>query len=325
MIKVYQLLPGYLLALLILVIALPGCTLPDPGIYKNNQIPKGKQDDFHDLNTQLFQAVESGHEKEVDLLLSADLLAANYNADKIAYRLKSAKYKMVDEYYVVHKHNGSQTFKTGKAYYLNYTSVAREMYIAFYLPDEGDERYMITVVYARYKYGWRVASLAQAQYCINGKTAPDLYRQAKADYNQGYFASAVNNLELAEKCIRPSEVWQYPNETDINDLYSKAIETANETYHFPIVVKAVSTSPRIFRVINQSIPEGTYPAIYYQSAINLKDTVALRKENTAIKNVIEHVLPGITKNKRYILYSAFNEMPSPVKYVKSYDVTDRLQ
>jgi len=184
---------------------------------------------------------------------------------------------------------------------------------------------MISVVYSKYKYGWRVTSIGLEQYTINGQTAPQLYQQAKAEYNQGYYTDALNTMDLATKCTSPSMYWQYSNEKEISDFYVKTIETSTAKCHFPIAVNAIPTTPLIIRVVNQSIPSGTYPAVYYQSNINLKDTAALGKENIALRKVIERFIPGITKNKKYLLYSAFNELPTPVKYVKSYDVTDRLQ
>jgi len=325
MVKIHKRVQICLLAMSALIMVLQGCTPPAPGFYKDGLIPQDKRNDFHDLNKQLFKAILSGHEKEVDLMLSAELLASNYNADKIAYWLKSAKYNMLHEYYIVHKHNSGQYFKADKGYHLNYISVAREMYIAFFLPEGGDDQYMISVAYSKYDYGWRVTSVDLEQYTINGKTALQLYQQAKADYEKGYYIDAVNTMELATKCIKPSPYWQYSNESAMSNFYVKAIETTNNRYHFPMVVNTMPTAPQIIRIINQNIPEGTYPAVYYQSNINLKDTTALKKENIVLSKAIERFIPGITKNKKYILYSAFNELPTPAKYVKSYDVTYRLR
>ncbi|OCX51639.1 hypothetical protein BEL04_16595 [Mucilaginibacter sp. PPCGB 2223] len=307
-----------------LAIAFEACMPPAPGFWKNDKISSGKRDDFHDLNKQLFKAILSGHEKEVDLLLSAELLASNYNADKAAYYLKSQEYSLRDEYYIVHKYRGHQHLKADAQYNLDYAVDTEEMYAAFFLPKGGADQQMITVVYGKYKYGWRVSQIEIDPYTINGKTAPQLYLQARADYNKGYFINAVTTMELAVKCLRPAEMWQWVDEDEISKFYTTAMDGANGHCHFPIKVNEVPTTPVIFRVFNQNIAEGTYPAIYYRSKINLKDTAALRKENTALRKTIGHIFPGITQNNKYLLYSAFNELPTAAKYVKSYDVTDRL-
>lgn len=313
------------IALFVLIISFQACAPPAPGFWKNDKIPEGKRGDFHDLTKQLFTAVLSGHEKEVDLLLSAELLASNYNADKVAYYLKSEQYSLHDEYYIVNKDKSHQLLKADPQYYLDYTSEAKEMYVAFFLPKSGTDQQMITVIYGKYSYGWRVSQIEVAPYTINGKTALQLYQQAKTDYDKGYFINAVTTMELAVKCLRPAEMWQWTKEDTISKFYTKTMDAANEHYHFPVTADAVPTGPSIFRVLNQNIAEGTYPAIYYRSKIDLKDTAALRKENNAVKRVIEHVFPGITQNNKYLLYSAFNELPTGGRYVKSYDVTDKLQ
>lgn len=325
MVKLYKRVQICLPVILGLIIVLQSCAPPAPGFYKDSGIPQGRRDDFHDLNKQLFKAILSGHEKEVDLMLSAELLASNYNADKVAYYLKSQDYSLLDEYYIVHKYQGRQHMNVDPRYNLDYIAVTEEMYMAFFLPKSGDDQYMISVVYSKYKYGWRVTQIGLEQYTINGKTAPQLYQQAKAEYSQGYYTDALNTMDLATKCTSPTPYWQYSNEKEMSDFYVKAIETSTAKSHFPIVVNTIPTAPQIIRVINQSIPEGTFPAVYYQSKINLNDTSALRKENIALRKEIEHFIPGITKNKKCLLYSAFNELPNPAKYVKSFDVTDRLQ
>jgi len=325
MVKIHKRVQICLLAMSALIMVLQGCTPPAPGFYKDGLIPQDKRNDFHDLNKQLFKAILSGHEKEVDLMLSAELLASNYNADKVAYYLKSQNYSLLNEYYVVHKYQGRQHMNVDPQYNLDYIAVTEEMYMAFFLPKGGDDQYMISVVYSKYKYGWRVTSIGLEQYTINGKTAPQLYQQATAEYNQGYYTDALNTMDLATKCTSPSLYWQYSNEKKISDFYVKTIETSTAKCRFPIIVNTIPTAPQIIRVVNQSIPEGTFPAVYYQSKISLNDTAALRKENAALNKAIEHFIPGITKNKKYLLYSAFNELPTPAKYVKSYDVTYRLR
>jgi len=133
MIKLYKTYSCYLFTILVLSFILQGCMPPDPGIWKNEQIPSGRADDFHELTVNLFKAIKADHPKEIELMFSSDMLQGNYNSvtDKIAYHLKSEDYALLDEYYVVHKYKGAQVIKN-KGYDLNYTSIAREMYIAFF-------------------------------------------------------------------------------------------------------------------------------------------------------------------------------------------------
>lgn len=62
---------------------------------------------------------------------------------------------------------------------------------------------------------------------------------------------------------------------------------------------------------------------YPVSLINLKDTIALKKENENIRRVIGKVMPGSDMDNKYIFYSAFNTKPGGGKTVDHYDITDK--
>ena len=60
--------------------------------------------------------------------------------------------------------------------------------------------------------------------------------------------------------------------------------------------------------------------IYQQS--NLNDTVALKIENEKIKKEIGQIFFGLDKEKEYIYYQAYNEMPDGKKLVHLYNFID---
>jgi len=60
------------------------------------------------------------------------------------------------------------------------------MYLSFFIPRTGDNKYMISVIYAKYDYGWKISKLDLAPYTINGKTAPELYNLAKEKSGKNY-------------------------------------------------------------------------------------------------------------------------------------------
>jgi hypothetical protein len=65
--------------------------------------------------------------------------------------------------------------------------------------------------------------------------------------------------------------------------------------------------------------------IHYLTTIPLKDTVALKKENAQIRKIIGKIMPGIDKDKKYVLYSAFKEKPVSTREVDRFEMTDKLQ
>jgi hypothetical protein len=65
--------------------------------------------------------------------------------------------------------------------------------------------------------------------------------------------------------------------------------------------------------------------IYYLTNVNLKDTVAIKKENETIRKVIGKTITGIDQENKYVFYSAFNEWPTGVKTVEHFDMKQKLK
>ena len=180
--------PFTLFCLLLLAFVLPGCT-PKSGAWKNEQIDPGKREDFHELNDKVFSAAKANDLIRAKLFMSKELIENTYTRRSVEIagnHLNDNNYKLLDEYYVVNKYKDADTIKLNKrginSYSLTYPGTAREMYIAFYVPTHGDKKYMITTIYAKYDYGWKLNDLDLNPYTINGKTAPELYKLAKEQY-----------------------------------------------------------------------------------------------------------------------------------------------
>ena len=319
------------LLLLVLVVFLQSC-MDKAGIWKNEEIKSGKREDFRMLNEQVFKLLKANDPKQLRVFMSKELLENTYMPrliELISNRLADDNYNMLDEYYVINRYKDYDTIKAVGAdknsYGLYYQGITREMYFSFYTPKRGDNKYVITVAFAKYDYGWKISQLDLAPYTINGKTAPELFKMAKEEYAKNYLIDAVNNMALATSCLKPCDMWQYPDEADISEFYTKIADEANERYKFPFTLTAVPTKPRIIRVYTETVSQGSFPMVYYLSSIKLTDTVALKKENAMIRKTIGTVMPGIDKDNKYIFYSAFNTGRDGRKTADHYEFTDKLQ
>jgi hypothetical protein len=317
---------------LLLAIALQSCT-DKAGSWKNEQIKAGKRDDFHDLNARALQFLKANNPKALKAMLSKELIDDDAGTttivDRISNHLNDHSYEMLDEYYVVNKSKEEDTIKASSKgindYSLIYPGTTHEMYFAFFIPKAGENKYLISITYCNYDYGWKISKLDMGPYTINGKTAPGLFGLAKEQYDKKYLIDAVNNAALVSSCLEPNGMWHYQMENLADSFYTKVLTEANNKYKFPFTLYSVHTRPQIIRVYNQTTPDGTYPMIYYLSDINLKDTVAIKNENAQIKKVIGLAMPGIDKEKKYIFYDAFNERPTGRKSVAHFDMIDKLK
>lgn len=323
------------LCFLLIFAAFSSCKPDGPaGTWKNGVIEPDTREELHQLNDQLFDLLKANKVQELKSMMSKELLEGepiNRTVELISLGSKAGSYSILDEYYLKGKAQepGSLIInaaaKGDDAYTLKYNqSTTQENYIAFLIPKNDADKWLITAIYGKYNYGWKLNKLDFGQYTLNGKSATELYKQAKEKYNKGYLIDAVNDMAGAVKCFRPSTQWQYVKEDEMNQFYFKAVKLFNSKYPFPFTLSQVSTKPKIFRILTEKLQEGTFPMIYYLSSINPRDTVALKKENAAVKKVIGKVLPGIDKGKKYILYAAFSGLPSSKKKVQQFEMKDKL-
>lgn len=325
--------PFKVICCLLIPVILQSCS-NEIGAWKNEQIKQSNRDELHTLNAQVFKYLKANDTKSLGAYISKELLDDNYTnrlAELAANKLKLDSFVNFNEYYVVNKYTGADTINSPKqgvnSFRLVYPGMAEEMYIAMFLPKDSKtlNQSMITAVYAHYSYGWKLGKLDIGTYTFNGKTAPELYEQAKQEYKSGYLFCAANTMTLATTCSRPNDIWQYLAEDELYEFSKTVTNEANAKYHYPIMLDGVSTKPRIIRVYFTTNDEGSYPTIGYQTHINLKNIDAIKKENEEIRKNIGNIIPGIDKTNKVILYTAYNEMPVSTRVVPHYDMKDVLQ
>lgn len=302
-----------------------------PGTYKNAAIPVSKKEKFHELNDQFLKSIKANNLDDAKNMMSKELLddnSINRTMDLISIQSKAGNYKVLDEYYLVAKTDepGSLVInadaKGDDAYTVQYNqSSTKENYIAFLIiPKEKANQWLITAIYGKYNYGWKLNKIDIGLYAINGKSAPELYKLAKAQFAKGYWVDAAQNMIAAQRCFHPNGQWQYAKENAMNQFFYDTQSKAGTKYHFPFTISEVASKPKVFRITTEDTDDGTFPMIDYVSAININDTTALKKENTAIKKVIGKYFAGVDKDKKYVLYTAFDDIPGRKKNVQKFEL-----
>jgi hypothetical protein len=247
----------------------------------------------------------------------------------ISNHIKEGDYTLIDEYYMVNSKKGTDTIRvTNKGLYnhkYGYAADTREMYVAFFGQKSLTNQWMVSALYSKLSYGWKLVELDINPYTQNGKIATELYDDAKKKFLKGYVVDAINQLAMAKNCMHPALGWVYPDEAKMTTFYFGLINEANDKYKFPLIVRQAPTQPHIFRILTESNPQGVFPMIYYQSKIKLSDINGLKKENAAVRKAIGNVIPGIDKDKKYVFYTAFNKLPNSSESVDRYEMIDTLK
>lgn len=319
-------------SLLFISAVLISCKPHEPGIWKNDKIEPGVREDFHKLNDQVLSGLKANDKLKMDGLMSADLIQNTGRLRLIelcSNHLKDGVYTLLDEYYIVNKDKGDKILESGDEginnYSLKYTADTREMYVALFIPKNISNKYLISAIYCKYDYGWKISQLEVNPYTFNGKTAPELFDFAKDMYAKQYLLDAINDMQLAQSCVQPCYGWKYPDESEMHNFELKLVKQINKKYVYPFTLTQVSTHPRIFGISTQKTSDGVYPVVNYISTVKLKDLKGLQKENDNIKRVIGKIIPGIDQNKKYVYYDVFNEWPKFDRSVDRYEMIDKLK
>jgi hypothetical protein len=101
------------------------------------------------------------------------------------------------------------------------------------------------------------------------------------------------------------------------------MKEVNTKFTFPLTLDNIDTKPKVFRIFPEMINEGFFPMVYYLSDINIKDTTALKIENEKVKQEVGRLFTGIDKDKKFVFYWAFNEIPDGKKLVEHYGFIDK--
>jgi hypothetical protein len=130
-------------------------------------------------------------------------------------------------------------------------------------------------------------------------------------------------MYLAKACLKPgNNFFKYKKETDVVTLYDSLASRERVMYKLPIVLENISGKPSIIDVIPQMMSNGCFPLVAYHTKINLRDTLAIERENVEVKKEVNKIFNGIGENKKYVLYQAFNELPNDQHQVKRYTMVD---
>ena len=324
------------LLIVLSVLLFQSCNFGTSGTWKNGNIDENKREQIELLNDKLFKAIAGNNTAGVKALLSDKLLEKGEAElekliNEVSTVIKSDKYRILDEYNVQSSNTSVMTnlpsgISGDKDYIVKYMPLNKEAYVSLLLPANTENELLITTVYGNYNGQWKINILHFGQYSLLKKTAPDYYKLAKKNYDKSYLVDAVNYISLAKSLLRPAnDYFQYQKEKDINDFNDKVMKEVNAKFTFPMTLDNVDTKPKIFRIYPEFLKgEGFFPMVAYLSEINLKDTVSLKNENEKIKKEVERLFSGIDKDKKYVLYRAFKEIPDGTKLVEHYGFVDEI-
>ena len=326
-----------LLLLMIPAMLLLSCHFTQPETLKNGKIDKSIRDAVQETNEQLISAlmrndITSFKNITSDALIdkmdkSSDSLLESYGK-----AIVDKNFKILDEYYTrVSSKNKQVTIENnsrkGMEYTLSYVALNLESYTSLLVVKvDSMHNALITVEYGKYGPNWLINIFRIGDYSFHGKNLKGLFNQAKLDIKDSNIVDAYLNIGLAKDCLQPAgETIHFKCDSAVNQYFEFVNNTAATKYTLPFTIATIDTKPEILNVSTKYFyGYGCFPLIRYKTSIPIDDTVRLKAENKLMRQRIGAIFKGIDKNKRFILYRAFNEVPNGSKEVNYYGFLDDL-
>ena len=316
------------------ILIFQGCNLSTSKFEKDQSINAATRQQIKALNDKLFEGITKNNLATVQSLMSPGLLKKFGNDPNKMINLINSReidnYSILDEYYVQASDTAINIIlPSGNSgdndYVFTFQSPNKDSYVSLLLLNSFGNQFLLVAAYGKYDNEWKLNILKFGQYSFFGKTAFDYFMLAQTSYKKSYLIDAVNNISLSSALLRPADSYlQFVKEKQFKEFGDSLLQEANAKYQFPLSLSNIDSKPQVFRIFPQVIKEGFFPMVYYHTDINLKDTIALKLENLKIRKEVDSIFTGIDKEKKFIFYWGFNEMPDGQKEVEHYGFIDSL-
>jgi hypothetical protein len=295
----------------------------------NDHINRADREKIKVLDSKIIDALAENNPTELKEIFSDELeknAASKIGkfVETVHEKFKPKDYSILDEYLENNSVIGTtavaiKAVSSESDYKISYPVLTKETYISLLINNGSAKSELVTCIYGKYGSDWKLTVLKIGDYSYFGMTAIAFYKQAKANYEKGNLVDAATDILMIQRTATPADdMFHYQNADTMAAFANKAWTEVNAKFVFPIKVEEIKTTPQILNFSPTPMAEGIFPTVGYLSKINLKDTVALKKENDDLKKVIGKVLPGIDKGKKYVFFKAYNEIPNGKTPVESY-------
>lgn len=310
-----------LLLIFVVNIILSGCASSVGTGNWNEQIDAESRSEIKILNDKIVEALNENNPEKLQIIFSDELKIKTKNdlanfVNTVHSSFESKKYTLLDEYLG----NDSSIGTTGIAlkgiskendYSIHYPITTNETYISLIINDNISNKILLTCIYGKYGNDWKLNVLRIGDYSFFNKTAIDFYNEGKLNYEKGNIIDATNDILMMQQTYQPSDnFFKYQKLEEMKNYGQKLLVEANSKFALPKKIEEISSKPQIFSVGPKAMEEGIFPMVTYITNINLKNSSALKKENDEIKKVIINLFPGIEKEKKYVFFQAYNNIPN---------------
>lgn len=309
-----------LLLLFTALITLHSCT-PSSTVQTNEKIDVKLRNTIKSQTDSVFEAITTSNQKIYKAVASDDffnhLQASTRNVvmpfRNGFFRPEFTPYK---DYHVTGKRAAKVTIPSEKeGFTFSYVPDKDETYVKLIKVSSHQFDYLIALIYGNYDKHWKLQKMELIFLGNFGQTVQDMYNTAKKKEADDYVLDAYVFASAANDCVREEhENLTWNDKAAIEDYYKALDEQVNDTYKFPIALNSIISKPTLLEIKAQVIYPETVPAIFYHTSISKEDTVALKRENVAIRAEVKKIFKGLNFNKSMVYRGRENLDGSGVVY-----------
>ena len=282
----------YLPVLVFILFVFPSCMMGQNKneILQNDKIAPQERTAISALNKQVFKAISENNYDNLSKLMT-DTMKLDVSNDfvkkfipQIQGVIKGRNYRIFDEYYFkTIKPSDTIKIASGKgdnAYTMDFITKYKETYMSMLISGDSLDEVMLTVIYIKINGKWKMDYLSGEDYSLNRRNAIEQYNYAQRLQKEGSLIDAVNVIALSEHCNNPGgKAFKYKKAKEIKDFSDSLTAETKAKYTFPYTVNELATKPSVFSIHYEMMNHNFAMMFYYQSVINVMDTISLKKEN----------------------------------------------
>ncbi|RXQ91508.1 hypothetical protein EO244_12215 [Ancylomarina salipaludis] len=312
------------------------CNVGTSGTWKDENIDQSLKNEIETLDKIVLEAITTNNVTLLKSIMSDKLLEKSGSNIKDLIKqvngiIMTTEYDLLNQFHVKNSKTGiGNTVVSGLGgqddYIIHYEALNKEMFISILIPENKLDKLSITNIYGKYHDGWKLNILQFGQYIIAGKTATQLYAEAKIYYDKKHLVDAANSMFLSSQVAHPAnKFWQYQNEDEMKEFYKTIMAEVKSQYTFPLTIGTIESKPQILNIFPLRTQEGYFHMVEYLTKIDLKDTTLTKEENDKIHQSIGQIFKGLDKDKKYLLYKAFSKMPDGKTQVPTYGFVKEIK
>jgi len=299
--------------LLLAGISLCSCNSKD--IKLNNDIDAKLRAEIKQKNDSLIQALTTSDRDIFVKIASKEFVKSLQARTQHVWRLfrggyLGKDYKVYDEFEVhgAQQYNAIPLQSGNKGYTFTYSSPAKDSYVSILEYDLGrGDTGAMAVIYGLIDNKWQVSEVEAFNIKRQGKTPPDIYKEALAQEEAGYMIDAAYLANYAASTVDNYENsnFKFTDEKKIK-LFAKTLENKMaEEYTFPFVMEGIPTKPAFTKIYAEPQQNAMRVIIGYETSVDINNVAALDKEFEKVRReTLKHF--ALNYKKDNVTLEAYN-------------------